>query len=234
MISGINQMRLHWLAAAAVFSLASIGSASAAVYGEDFNDSSFKGSTAVNVSDETDHWASAGLYTINNADGWTFTGSAGLYVNNSGPFDGALLLNECCIENGQGAQASAAVDNLTVGGAYKVSFLEWGDNAPGGTYTLYSQIGSSTPFSYNGVDGAAGSNVSGNSLSYDFVATSTSENLLFYQGNSVGGASPIIDNISISAVPEPATWGMLLFGLFGLGAMLRSARRKRLAGAVAA
>jgi hypothetical protein len=36
----------------------------------------------------------------------------------------------------------------------------------------------------------------------------------------------ILDNITLtSAVPEPMTWGMLLIGFFGLGAMIRSTRR---------
>jgi hypothetical protein len=39
---------------------------------------------------------------------------------------------------------------------------------------------------------------------------------------------------TLTAVPEPATWVMSLFGLFGLGAALRGARRKLLIGTVTA
>jgi hypothetical protein len=31
--------------------------------------------------------------------------------------------------------------------------------------------------------------------------------------------------IALGAVPEPASWAMMLLGFFGLGAMLRRARR---------
>lgn len=46
---------------------------------------------------------------------------------------------------------------------------------------------------------------------------------------SVDGSSVLNDNFTfepaaISAVPEPATWAMMLVGFFGLGAMLRRAR----------
>jgi hypothetical protein len=45
-----------------------------------------------------------------------------------------------------------------------------------------------------------------------------------------------IDDLSFnftSAVPEPSVWAAMVFGFFGLGAMLRSARRKPLQGASA-
>jgi hypothetical protein len=42
-----------------------------------------------------------------------------------------------------------------------------------------------------------------------------------------GGNDFGIDNISVSAaVPEPATWGLMLMGFGGLGAMLRANRRR--------
>lgn len=38
--------------------------------------------------------------------------------------------------------------------------------------------------------------------------------------------SPFDGTLSITAVPEPATWAMMLFGFFGIGFMMRSAGRK--------
>ena len=41
-----------------------------------------------------------------------------------------------------------------------------------------------------------------------------------------GNGSPSVLNLAVTAVPEPATWAMMVLGFFGLGAMLRS-RGKR-------
>jgi hypothetical protein len=38
-----------------------------------------------------------------------------------------------------------------------------------------------------------------------------------------------IDNIAINAVPEPATWGMMLLGFAGIGAAMRGRRRRNIA-----
>lgn len=49
---------------------------------------------------------------------------------------------------------------------------------------------------------------------YDFVSTSMS-----------GGKNFLIASLSLSAVPEPSTWAMMLFGFGGIGLAMR--RRKR-------
>lgn len=41
-----------------------------------------------------------------------------------------------------------------------------------------------------------------------------------------GDQTSFIDNVSLTAVPEPATWAMLLLGFFGIGFMARGSRRK--------
>ncbi len=42
------------------------------------------------------------------------------------------------------------------------------------------------------------------------------------------------ENFAFVAVPEPATWAMMLLGVFGLGGLLRSTRRKRMAAVASA
>ncbi len=55
-----------------------------------------------------------------------------------------------------------------------------------------------------------------------------------------GGVTRYIDASSTgpgaltASVPEPATWAMMMLGIFGMGAMARSTRRKALAGVTAA
>jgi hypothetical protein len=63
--------------------------------------------------------------------------------------------------------------------------------------------------------------------SYTF--TTTGGQLIFSDlvgGN--GNIGNILDNVTLisGAVPEPATWAMLLLGFGGIGAMLRSSRRR--------
>ena len=55
---------------------------------------------------------------------------------------------------------------------------------------------------------------SGDILSFSAVGTN----------DSLGG---YVDNITISAVPEPATWAMMIIGFASAGLMVRSARRKQ-------
>ncbi|WP_126174596.1 PEP-CTERM sorting domain-containing protein [Altericroceibacterium xinjiangense] len=40
-------------------------------------------------------------------------------------------------------------------------------------------------------------------------------------------ALPVASGEIVAAIPEPATWGMLLVGFFGVGGMIRSTKRKR-------
>jgi choice-of-anchor C domain-containing protein len=64
--------------------------------------------------------------------------------------------------------------------------------------------------------------------SYSFVATSTSTMLEFSSADNPNTPfGPALDNVAAFAVPEPATWSMMLFGFGGLGAALRSRRSKQ-------
>lgn len=68
-----------------------------------------------------------------------------------------------------------------------------------------------------------------------FTATGTSQVLSFLAIGSPNGLPPValLDNVSVrQAVPEPATWAMMLIGFGAVGASLRRRRRTTLAAAV--
>ena len=66
------------------------------------------------------------------------------------------------------------------------------------------------------------------SQSFTYTATASSEVLSFYAyGNPQVPPFALLDGVSMSAVPEPATWAMMMLGFAVLGyAGIRSARRK--------
>ena len=64
-----------------------------------------------------------------------------------------------------------------------------------------------------------------------FVATGASEVLNLEAVSSSGGMPPfaLIDNLQLNAVPEPATWAMMIVGVAGMGAVARRRRATALA-----
>jgi len=67
-----------------------------------------------------------------------------------------------------------------------------------------------------------------NKETLDFVPTSTSEVLSFLAIGTPNGVPPfsLLDGVSVSVAPEPATLGLLLIGVGSFGAIRRRAKRK--------
>jgi len=62
---------------------------------------------------------------------------------------------------------------------------------------------------------------------HTFTFTTTGGNLVFRDmsggNNDIGN---VLDNVTVSAIPEPETWAMMLLGFAGLGFVFRQSRRK--------
>ncbi len=63
-------------------------------------------------------------------------------------------------------------------------------------------------------------------VTHKFTAKSTSQLLSFLSIGSPLGLPPaaLLDGVSLTTVPEPASWAMMILGFFGLGAALRRRR----------
>jgi choice-of-anchor C domain-containing protein len=122
--------------------------------------------------------------------------------------------------------------STVVGQAYEVSFDLAGnpDGAPVVKLAIADATGLPGAAYLFDTTGKTKTNMGWTQLTYDFTADSTSTTLTFSNSNQTGFKTPYgaaLDNISISAVPEPATWAVMLIGFGGLGAAMRSRRSRR-------
>jgi hypothetical protein len=108
---------------------------------------------------------------------------------------------------------------------YTLSFIYWGDNRPGETYSLYVTVNGVLKDTIIDTVLAAGANP-GTVVTIGGLTTDGSGNLnlMFAQGTS-HEASPIFDDVQISESPLPAALPLFASGLGALGFI--GWRRKR-------
>ena len=207
-----------------------LGGAQASPYSENF-ESGFQGTqldlSLDPVGNVSDRYAATNYYTINNANGWTFSGSAYFALGSvpGGGTNGAVLLNET-------TGAGTTMVGLSPSTQYLLSFTYWGDNRPGQAWVLNVNVNGSTIDTINGVDGAPGSNPSGTTVTIPITSDILGNiTLLFWQGSQTQ-ASPIFDDVQISQTPLPAALPLFAGGLGVMG--LLGWRKKRKAAVLAA
>ncbi|WP_010544635.1 PEPxxWA-CTERM sorting domain-containing protein [Sphingomonas elodea] len=198
------------LAVAALVACGAAGSASAAtnlISDGDFSSRNLKGG-----------------YTIQNAIGsWVSRNGAGVEIGASGWY-GLPSINaggQNLEVNGKGFGDVYQNVNLTAGQRYVLTFL-YGGRPGGGEQKLNVYAGNdlltATPLT--------GSYGSWTSQSFSFIAKGGLTPIEFKSIATSGRASygNAIANVSLSAVPEPASWGLMITGFGMVGGLLR--RRK--------
>jgi hypothetical protein len=115
--------------------------------------------------------------------------------------------------------------SLLPGGAGNINFSNILLDGVAGLFTLTSLSGAPEQWACcqpggNGVITLSGGGVPAGQHTLSYTATNTSNVLGTYSGTFNFGTAPL---------PEPATWGLMLLGFFGMGMALRRRRRPVLA-----
>ena len=135
------------------------------------------------------------------------------------------------------------IDGLIVGETYKLSFaFAYAQNSGATTATTHSltfgmtsdptKLGSytTTPTVKNPLGGF----VDWTNYTFEFIADNSSSYLYFLANGAPSGQPPfsLLDNVSLTgphaaAVPEPATWAMMIMGFGAIGGIMRRRVRER-------
>lgn len=165
-----------------------------------------------------------GGYTIQNAIGdWVSRNGAGVEIGTSSLYGlpSANAGGQNLEVNGNGFGDVYQTVNLTAGQTYILSFL-YGGRPDGGEQKLNVFVGddllTATPLT--------GSYGNWTSQSFSFIAKGGLTPIEFKSIATSGLASygNEVTNVSLSAVPEPATWGMMIAGFGMVGGLVRRRR----------
>eukprot|EP01041_Mallomonas_annulata_P019365 gene19365-38671_t len=171
---------------------------------------------------------------VQSADGWTTTGGPGIELQNNvagSSFTGAT--NDVFVEldshnGGSGQNNTTMSRTIAAPGQYLLEFL----------YSPRPGVAANSNGILVSLNGAAlapvftqqgGGNTIWSTKTIQFTALSANSTLSFAGAGISDTLGGYVDNIRLTAVPEPATWAMMILGFGGVGAALRRRRASALA-----
>jgi hypothetical protein len=128
-----------------------------------------------------------------------------------------------------GAAITQTLTGLTAGLTYNLSFYQAAGQQVGfsGDYTAGWEVSfGGTTWDSKSYSLTTGEYAPWELQTHSFVATSSTQVLSFLAVGTPNGGPPVsfLDGVTLTAVPEPATWAMMIAGVGAVGAMAR--RRK--------
>lgn len=163
--------------------------------------------------------------------GWTILSTGVDYVSSIGTSGWAAANGSRSIELAgisSGGIQQRLVNQFVVGKTYVMRFkLSANPFAPDGTYGVRVSAtgGGSQAFTYNKTNFNTPTNMLYQTYQYVWVATNVSSNVQF-RSTTDRDQGVVLDSVSISLVPEPAQWMLLIAG-FGMTGFAMRRRRMR-------
>ncbi|MDP3855070.1 choice-of-anchor C family PEP-CTERM protein [Phenylobacterium sp.] len=159
--------------------------------------------------------------------GWTVGGAGVDYIGSYWiAADGDRSIDLSALSGGSVSQTISTIAGVT----YTVSFALAGnpDGPDEGKIAVTSVSGSLPQIDIFSVTAAnTHANMGWQTYTYTFKAFDSTSELTFASATNTP-YGPALDNVTISsAIPEPATWAMMIIGFGAVGGVARSARRKQ-------
>ncbi|WP_293701145.1 MULTISPECIES: choice-of-anchor C family PEP-CTERM protein [unclassified Sphingopyxis] len=202
-------MRSIFAAVAAVALVPASASAATLVNG------SFENGTLTNPSFAT--VAGGNSTSIN---GWVVTGNSVDYI---GSYWSAQQGSRSIDLNGNGQGGIQQTFDTVVGQLYNISFWLAG-NTDGNPTTKSVRVGAgnvSSVFTFDTTGFSAPNNMGWKNYNFQFTAGPGTSTTLSFASLDTGSFGASLDNVSVSAVPEPATWAMMMLGIGLIGGAMR-------------
>lgn len=221
-MSPLASMLARTLTAAAACAWIGNAAGQTVLFTEDFGDAT--GAPQIPTGDDrSEKWQPTYYFQNPDDDHWvfidgTFLASSAIDTAGLPAGDKAVLLNE----SPDHALALRHSVSVAPGTPLTLTFDHWGDNRPDSTNYQFNVFANETLLGTV----SRGYTIPGPGAmaSFSFLADASGALLLRFADASVGQASGIIDNIVLTAIPEPETYAMILAGL-GLLGFVASRRR---------